>query len=79
MMKIVKLKKHETEGCIEIDPKRLVHGSLFNKFEVHSNPFITRRSGGEFEGKALYLDFEYDWVLGEDKKGCIVLIPLEKE
>jgi len=36
------------------------------------------RSDGEFAGKAIYLSSNYDWILGRDDLGLIILIPLIK-
>ena len=37
------------------------------------------RSGYEFEGKALWLDCDYDWIVGKDTNGNTILVPLKKD
>lgn len=39
---------------------------------------IEPRVSGPLAGKAVYLDRYYDWILGRDSDGSIVLVPLRK-
>ena len=33
----------------------------------------------ELNGRAIYLDDKYDWILGKSEKGALVCVPLKKE
>ena len=37
------------------------------------------RTDGEFCGKALYLECDYDYALGKDNNGNTILVPLKKK
>jgi len=43
------------------------------------NGFIAIRCSGEFEGKAFYLDSDFDWQIGIDDEKELVLVPTKKE
>ena len=77
-IEIVKEKKKE-EGIIKIPEDRLV--KIDAERQVFRDPYIgiPANISGEFDGKAIYLDDEYDWILGRDEDGCLLCIPLEKE
>ena len=36
------------------------------------------RVSGEFAGKALCLDLRYDWAIGEDDMGTVIIVPTPK-
>lgn len=40
---------------------------------------IQSRACGEFADKALYLSDKYDWKMGVDSLGAVVLVPVKKE
>jgi len=40
---------------------------------------LSVRSSRDFEGKAIYLSDEWDYVLGKDDIGAIILVPLKKK
>ena len=37
------------------------------------------RGGYEFKGKALWLDCDYDWIVGKDSIDNTILVPLKKK
>jgi hypothetical protein len=40
---------------------------------------IQKRTNGEFKDRAFFLSANYDWVLGRDSIGELVLIPIAKD
>lgn len=64
----------ETEKEVKIGLKALVE---IDNSQVKD--MIKVRQGGEFKGKAYFLSSGFDWQLGEDSVGLIVLIPTKKE
>lgn len=40
---------------------------------------LESRDSGEFKGKGFYLYSSFDWILGKDTEGILVLVPLKKE
>ena len=65
----------------EIPTERLVNITYANiQIELDGNLiYAAKRGYGELQDKSIYLPHEYDWVLGKDSQGCIILIPLKKE
>ena len=49
------------------------------EFKVAAGYNMGIKTDGEFCGKALYLDYTYDYVLGKDSNGNIILVPLKKK
>jgi len=39
---------------------------------------VQRRDGGPLAGQAFYLNDNFDWILGLDEDGAIVLVPQTK-
>jgi len=70
---------------VPIDPSQMLTKSQFQleilskQAEGELGDALTTRTDGEFKGRAVYLDNEYDWVIGEDSEECICLIPLRKK
>ena len=73
----IQYKKAIIEGeqtIIRIPKDRLVNVSE-NWFDTE----IQVRRGGNFEGKAFYLnDINFDWLVAEDDYGRLILIPIRK-
>lgn len=62
----------------ELVPSIVKDGSI-DTISLTTNPVIEIRTSGTFKGKALYLESGYDWILGKDDEGLIVLVPIKKE
>ena len=76
LKKVVPLKANEVDETrmIEItEPKPFEAVTYYNKDTVR----IESRAGGQFMGKAFYLDEEHEWKLGTDETDSTVLIPLK--
>lgn len=43
------------------------------------NPILWLRGDAEFNGKAFGLSSAYDWTIGTDSEGLIVLVPTRKK
>ena len=75
----LEIREEKEENMVAIDKTRLVE--IEEKFQLHLTrrdyAVIQHRQDGPFEGKAIYLSPRYDWVLGEDDRGAICLVPLE--
>ena len=65
----------EGENEILIPRDRLIKVSERKPFT--DKPFRDRFD--ELNGKAIYLDDLYDWVLGRSKTGALVVVPLKKK
>lgn len=65
------------DQLIDIQHKSLITGW---NLTVHTDPIIEYRIGGQFAGKAFYLDPNYDWYLGYDSDlgKPVILVPLKK-
>jgi len=49
-------------------------------FFVGGTKVVERRSSGEFEGRAFFLNSElFDWKIGYDLTGTLCLVPLKKK
>lgn len=70
------LKVKDTDDCISIDTDRLTNVSD-RWFDTTAG--IQVRGIKEFAGVGFFLAREYDWVLGKDSIGNVVLLPLKKE
>jgi len=72
----------EDSGTIKVDRSRLV-----NLYIDTNGRILDNVDGGlleisryiEFKGKAIYLSASYNWVLGKDKAGDYILVPLKKD
>ena len=61
------------------DSIRIEETTLLNGYEITDIiSKITIRIGGEFTHKAIYLPSEYNYILAEDDKGILILIPIKK-
>jgi len=66
------------ELCLS-DSIRIEETTLLNGYEITDIiSKITIRIGGEFTHKAIYLPSEYNYILAEDDKGILILIPIKK-
>lgn len=65
---------------LELEEKQLVDicsGALIH--EQKGMPILETRAGGsELMGKALYLSDRYEWAIGHDDLGVLVLVPYKK-
>lgn len=77
-MKHQKIRIKETDELTPIDSYRLVRcsGGVFVNGE---SGVLESRDSGEFEGKGFYLGSGFDWIMGTDSEGLLVLVPLKKE
>jgi hypothetical protein len=63
---------------VEIDKSRLVEPSFGLLENLESSGNVKTRSTGNFSSQAIYLNSNYDWVLGKDDRDEIILVPLRK-
>ena len=80
-MELRKLIIKEKEGeILEVPEERLcnVKVSVSNPEINGGAVYIATRGEAEFEGKAIFLPQEFDWILGRDSVGSICLVPLRK-
>lgn len=80
-MEYLKLKiKVDEQPSNEIDNTKLININADTTEILFINNYsgIVKRAAGEFKNKAFFLPKEYDWVLGKDNVGEIVLIPLKQ-
>lgn len=77
-IEIVSEKKKE-KGTIKIPVGRLI--KFEGERQIRDNPYvgIPMDASEELDGKAIYLDPYYDWVLGRTSGRSLVCIPLKKE
>ena len=61
--------KKEAEGIREIQIEDTV-----NIQQTGINPHV--RTYGQFKGTGFFLQGKYDWVIGKDDNGEVVLVPL---
>lgn len=82
MKKIRVVMKKEEEGVLDVDEERLVDTRKFDGKITSKGSMgflITNRIGGSLQDNSFFLDRNYDWVLGKDNEGTVVLVPLKKE
>ena len=74
------VKKRDKDDTYKIDEDRLVSiDGRCNIDDERGSPLVQKRYGGSFKDKGLYLnDHDYDWVIGMDNEGMLVLVPLRK-
>ena len=67
-------------GDIDVDEDRMleVTGTITTIKISGKVLYASERTEGNLEGKAIYLDHSFDWVLGKDSEGSICLVPLIK-
>lgn len=81
-VEVIKLKGCSVDNFdnVEIDKNRLVDGvSECGELAIGEESVAWRRHGGILEGKSFLLSDVYDWVMGVDNEGRVVLVPLLKE
>ena len=61
-----------------IDKERLIRVYDDGGISDINDGIVRVRTDDEFKDKAIFLDDKYDWVLGRDSGGLLVLIPLRK-
>lgn len=71
-MKILKLIK---DDCCENEIKE---SGIVEDIKIVIR-LMTVRGHGNFTGKAIYLPFDYNYVLGKDDDGYTILVPLKKK
>ena len=66
---------------INIPPSRLckVYFDDAQLVRVDGNIAVESHESGGFFRSAIYLNTNYDWVLGQDNLGNTILVPLKKE
>jgi hypothetical protein len=51
---------------------------LLHAIPEEINYLVCPRIEGEFTNKGYYLSSKYDWVIGTDSLGAVVLVPLKR-
>ena len=64
--------------CKEDIDMHFFEGINVTKFENGVNHQMGMRVSGEFRDKAIFLQRGYDYILGKDNEGTIILVPLIK-
>jgi len=79
--KRVKIADIERDDAYEIPEEKLVDISgLIEIRNIGRDQLMQMRMGGELMRKSIYLDEIYfDWVLGRDDSGLLVLVPIKRE
>jgi len=73
------LKGHIIKELCLSDSIGIKETTLLNGYEITDIiSKITIRVGGEFTHKAIYLPSEYNYILAEDDKGILILVPIKK-
>lgn len=82
-MREKRLQIYEDSG---VESTMIKHNLMVEVVQDHSGDIrvdgglaVEVRGSGEFEGKALYLRPEFDWVKGVDSAGLLCLVPLRRE
>ena len=82
MKKLILIAKGESNS-IDINEEDIDMGFLAgindNKLKEASGTQMGIRSDYEFARKALWLDQDYDYILGNDSNGNTILVPLKKK
>ena len=73
------IRKPIPKNTIEVDSTKIgrLEGDIKLRFNEDS-VFIEIIKGTEFDGTAIYLDSDYDWILGKTSDNSTVLIPMKK-
>jgi len=66
------LKAQKAEDVIEIDPARLV------EFDRSSMSVFDIRGSGKLNKHAVWLAYDYEWIIAQDESGELCAIPLKK-
>jgi len=81
-LKKLVIKKKEEGEVEEIPEDRLCWVKLKDHYRVleinNEGVYMAERADGDFKDRAIYLHYNYDWVLGKDNMGNICLVPLKK-
>ena len=77
LIEIVRERKSK-EGDIKIPEGRLVNMNEAMRGNMHIG-IPMNENNESLSGKAIWLDYDYDWVLGKTMRGSLVCIPLKKE
>ena len=70
--KIVVVERDSNDDSILVSQERLLDDVTMGIMKVRSGYGITLR------GRAFYLRNDYDWIIGNDETGVLVLVPLKK-
>ncbi|MDP2365102.1 MAG: hypothetical protein Q8M94_15205 [Ignavibacteria bacterium] len=69
-----------TEENIVILEKRTTEvGGLFSASRVGGGRLLETRTDGSFKYRAFWLSSGYDWIIGKDEQGHVILVPLSKD
>ena len=76
--KIVVVERKPNDDSILVSQERMLDRDDLE--DILKNGLMAIRSycGKSVEGKSFYLDARYDWVMGYDENGQLVLVPLKK-
>lgn len=75
-------RNHVKEDSITVLEDDTVHIRDFGEFRTTLGGVKiaeVRRVSTKFSGKCIWLSYEYDWVLGRDDEGSLVLMPTKKK
>ena len=73
--KKIHIEDKKGEDTLVIPKERLIEVTDTRPFI--DKPFVDKFD--ELDGKAIYLDEFYDWILGRSKTGALVVVPLKRE
>ena len=68
-----------TIGKKDVIQVRLWRNGFYTVVGGETKIVASIKKGGVFNDKALVLNPDYDYVLGRDSVGCIVLLPIKKK
>jgi len=75
----MKYKKLQIKEADDVIPRgRLLDAAVVGDMFDEQIQQIQVRDDAEFAGVGFYLSGDFNWVIGEDSQGVLVLIPLEK-
>lgn len=63
----------------ELEYKEIPEDRMLDNIGMQCLGGLEKRGGGDFDKKAFWLPKGYDWEMGEDNEGCLILVPLKKE
>ncbi len=76
MYKQVRLKGKNESVRVDIDPNKLLGQYSMDSLCINGLPNFPRRASYQFKDCAFVLPERFDWVIGKDRQGFLVLIPL---
>lgn len=81
MKQIILIDTEVTEDAIQINKKDLIPLYMDKEAICSSGHKIMAelRTVGPLASNAIWLSQRYDWHIGKDREGAIVLIPIEKK